>query len=94
MATSRTGTTAYLKARARLLRRARRDRLPCHLCGLPIDYSLRSPDPGSFEADHVTPHSLGGADVLANLRPAHRSCNRDRSNRPDPRPRLPTTRRW
>jgi 5-methylcytosine-specific restriction endonuclease McrA len=94
VATSRTGTTAYLKARARLLRRARRDRLPCHLCGLPIDYTLRTPDPGSFEADHVEPHSLGGTDSLDNLRPAHRACNRSKGNRADGRPRLPTTRQW
>jgi 5-methylcytosine-specific restriction endonuclease McrA len=92
--TSRTGTTAYLRARSRLLRRAMRLRLPCHLCGKPIDYSLRTPDPGSFEADHVSPHSLGGTDDLDNLRPSHRRCNRARSNRPDARPRLPTTREW
>ncbi|MCQ4120416.1 HNH endonuclease [Rhodococcus tibetensis] len=37
----------------------------CHLCG----------GPGATTADHVIPRKHGGLNVLANLRPAHRSCN-------------------
>ncbi|MFW9180579.1 HNH endonuclease [Corynebacterium striatum] len=44
----------------------------CHLCGRD----------GADSADHVVPRSLGGPDELANLRPAHRSCNFRRGNLP------------
>ncbi|MFR9919935.1 HNH endonuclease [Corynebacterium striatum] len=37
----------------------------CHLCGRD----------GATTADHVIPRSKGGDDSLANLRPAHASCN-------------------
>ena len=37
----------------------------CHLCGLP----------GATTADHVIPWAHGGRNVLANLEPAHNSCN-------------------
>ena len=44
----------------------------CWLCGLP----------GADSADHVIPVSKGGAVyALANLAPAHRSCNYARGNR-------------
>lgn len=48
---------------------------PCHLCGEPIDYSLKSPHPQSFEVDHVVALARGGSDTLANKRAAHRACN-------------------
>lgn len=54
----------------------RRGKPPCHLCGNDIDYTLKSPDPGSFEIDHIIPLTLGGADDLENLAPSHRRCNR------------------
>lgn len=44
----------------------------CALCGLP----------GADSADHIVPRSRGGAVWdLANLQPAHRSCNFARGNR-------------
>lgn len=43
----------------------------CHLCG----------QPGADSADHLVPRSRGGDDSLANLRPAHRTCNAARQNR-------------
>ena len=60
--------------------------LPCHLCGLPIDYSLgwyvdprdgrRKRHPLSFEVDEIVPVSKGGSPVdRANVAPAHRICN-------------------
>jgi hypothetical protein len=39
---------------------------PCALCG----------QPGADTVDHITPVSRGGTNELANLQPAHRSCNR------------------
>lgn len=54
----------------------RRSKPPCHLCGEPIDYSLRTPDPDSFEVDHVVPRNRGGADELTNKAASHRRCNR------------------
>ncbi|MGE5273261.1 MAG: HNH endonuclease [Verrucomicrobiota bacterium] len=49
--------------------RVRASAIVCHLCrkGFTAD------DPPV--ADHVVPRGLGGSDELANLRPAHRSCN-------------------
>ena len=47
----------------------------CHICGKPIDYTLKWPDPMSFEADHVKAFSRGGADNLSNKRASHRTCN-------------------
>lgn len=44
---------------------------PCALCGEPIDYSLRYPDPDSFVVDHVIPVARGGPDALANKQAAH-----------------------
>ncbi len=43
----------------------------CHLCGRPIGGQ-------DWDVDHVVPVSRGGGDELANLRPAHASCNRAR----------------
>ena len=68
-------------ARDMLVKRVRALGLPCHICGLPIDYSLRTPDPLSYELDEVVPVSRGGACTLANSAPAHRCCNRWKSDR-------------
>jgi 5-methylcytosine-specific restriction endonuclease McrA len=65
-------------ARARL----RREAGPCHICGLPIDYTLITPDPMSFELDHLK--SKDRYPELAfdprNHKPSHRQCNRAKSN--------------
>lgn len=42
---------------------------PCALCGQPIDYTLRSPHPGSFSAHHTTDDKRGP--IVA----SHRLCN-------------------
>ena len=66
--------------------------LPCHICGQPIDYSLkwwvdpkdgkRKRHPMSFEVDELVPVSLGGSPYdKANLAPAHRICNQKRGNK-------------
>ena len=61
---------------------------PCALCGEPIDYSLRYPDPDSFVVDHVVPLNRGGDDVLANKTASHNRCNRLKSDRADGGPTI------
>lgn len=41
----------------RVAKAQRAKRLPCFLCGQPIDYDLKWPDPNSFSADHVKPYA-------------------------------------
>ena len=55
----------------------------CAICWHSIDYSLESPDPMSFEADHIVPTSKGGALYdPANGQASHRCCNNWRKDRP------------
>jgi 5-methylcytosine-specific restriction endonuclease McrA len=37
--------------------------------------------PSSFTIDHITPRNRGGSDTLDNIGPAHRKCNRDKSDK-------------
>jgi 5-methylcytosine-specific restriction endonuclease McrA len=60
-----------------------RTKPPCGICEQDIDYALASPDPMSFEVDHIipldsarTPEERAALDVLANKQAAHRVCNR------------------
>ena len=55
----------------------RRKRLPCWICGQPIDYEAHWKESVSFTADHVHPMKLGGK-LYGELRPAHRGCNSSR----------------
>ena len=82
---------AWLKAQQR----------PCHICGMPIDYSLPAGHPMSFEVDELVPVSKGGSPYRTdNVDAAHRICNERRGNRDlseGPRPRdlpCPTSRSW
>jgi len=70
------------RARRRIAHRVRAGE-PCAFCGQPIDLTLDYPHPQSFVVDHATPTSLGGSDRYDQLRPAHNSCNRQRSALPD-----------
>lgn len=47
----------------------------CAICGNPIDYTLKWPDPMSFVVDHIKPLHKGGTDTLANKQAAHNTCN-------------------
>jgi hypothetical protein len=58
---------------ARRAKAVRESAISCHICGK----ERREDDP--FEADHVVAGSDGNT---AQLLPAHRSCNRRRSNKP------------
>lgn len=53
----------------------------CWLCQRPISPTLPGTDPMGLSLDHVLPRSRGGSDDVANLRPAHLSCNQGRRNR-------------
>lgn len=61
---------------------AMRDGWVCQICLWPIDPRLKHPDRWSATLDHVVPLSEGGSDDMANLRLAHRYCNRLRGSRP------------
>jgi 5-methylcytosine-specific restriction endonuclease McrA len=55
-----------------------RTKPPCGICEQPIDYTLKFPDPMSFEVDHIVALHNGGADTLDNKQASHRKCNRDK----------------
>lgn len=57
------------------------DQPPCHWCHEPIDYQAHHHNPRAFQIDHVVPLDRGGPDTLDNLVPAHRACNRAKSNK-------------
>lgn len=103
MATSRTGTARYLKARGRVIREARAAGLT-HCpgvntpCGNPLDYDTPY-TPTSAEVDHIVEYRNGGTDDDDNLRVICRTCNlaRNRERAPIPVPDLaafPTSRAW
>ena len=56
---------------------------PCALCGMPISYNLKYPDPWSFVVDHKIALNQGGQDTLDNKQAAHNTCNRAKSDRTD-----------
>lgn len=54
----------------------------CALCGLPLDKSLRFPNPMSVTADHIVPISKGGHPAaLENLQAVHLICNQVKGSR-------------
>lgn len=53
--------------------------LPCYICGGPIDYTLKPPDPYSFVVDETIPLKHGGTMSMDNQGPAHWWCNRVKS---------------
>ena len=58
-----------------------RTKPPCAICGDEIDYELPYLDPKEFVVDHILPLAKGGSDELGNKQPAHRSCNRAKSDK-------------
>ncbi|WP_431603527.1 HNH endonuclease [Bowdeniella massiliensis] len=101
MASSRTGTSTWIKVSKQALRLARTQGLiRCPICGVELNWS-QSRTPSSPEADHLVPYALGGSDTLDNLQVICRRCNQSKGARSAPKPRvvqdhapLVTSRRW
>lgn len=101
MTTSRTGTTHWLKARARALRLAQGNAVTrCPYCQVELDYN-QGRQPHSAEVDHIVPHANGGRNDPENLQVLCRRCNQSKGNRPAPKRAtvlaakpLKTSRRW
>lgn len=54
----------------------------CAICGKPVDFSLKWPDPMSKTIDHIIPVAKGGhPSDINNLQLAHFSCNRLKSDK-------------
>jgi len=62
----------------------------CGICGRPVDFSQRWPDPLAACVDHIVPVAKGGhPSDIANLQLAHVACNREKSDKvfaPSPGP--------
>jgi 5-methylcytosine-specific restriction endonuclease McrA len=54
----------------------------CAICGLPVDKTLKYPDPMSPSIDHIIPIDRGGhPSDISNLQLAHWKCNRMKANK-------------
>lgn len=54
----------------------------CGICGKPVDFSKKYPDPLSPCIDHIIPVSKGGhPSDIENLQLAHWECNRQKSDK-------------
>ena len=54
----------------------------CGICGRPVDFDKKFPDPWSATIDHIIPVSNGGAPAsLENMQLAHSFCNRQKSTK-------------
>ena len=78
MATSRTGTSKWLKLTAQRRQQDQANGVTtCPLCGVWLNWE-HSRQPNSPETDHIIPHSKGGRDELENTRSICRHCNQSR----------------
>lgn len=53
----------------------------CALCGMPLDKSLKYPDPMSTSIDHILPVTLGGRSTIDNLQATHLICNKQKGKK-------------
>lgn len=54
----------------------------CGICGRPVDFDKKFPDPWSATIDHIVPVIKGGDPTsLENLQLAHSYCNRQKSTK-------------
>ena len=54
----------------------------CGICGRPVNFDKKFPDPWSATLDHIIPIDKGGDPAnLENLQLAHLQCNRIKSNK-------------
>ena len=79
-------TSRRTKRAKHLAKEQRAKRLPCWLCGLPIDYTLPPDDDMAFSVDHVKPWSTHPElrEDPGNLASAHARCNKQRGNKAPP----------
>ena len=70
------------------------DQPPCSICGCDIDYTAHHLAPNSFTIDHIIPRNRGGLDLLENIQPACRACNRAKSDKLDTGVAFVTERSW
>lgn len=101
MASSRTGTTAWLKAARMALHLAQaRGQTQCPYCSITLNYENKRTPNGAW-VDHVTPYSKGGTNEQSNLVVCCRTCNISKGNRQAPKVKtvlaakpLKTSRKW
>lgn len=54
----------------------------CGICGQPVDFRIKFPNPLSPCIDHIIPIDKGGhPSDIANLQLAHLTCNRQKANK-------------
>ena len=54
----------------------------CGICGRPVDFNIKTPEPMSAVIDHIVPVSKGGhPSDIDNLQLAHWTCNRQKSDK-------------
>lgn len=53
----------------------------CYLCGDPINFKLRYPNPDSPSVDHIVPLARGGTHTLDNCAMTHWGCNNKKNVR-------------
>ena len=54
----------------------------CGICGRPVDFNIKTPEPMSAVIDHIIPVSKGGhPSDMDNLQLAHWTCNRQKSDK-------------
>lgn len=101
MATSRTGTTEWLKAVRHALHIAQANgQTRCPHCRVTLDYQNRR-NPNGAQPDHITPWSKGGTNDQSNLIVICRTCNISKGNRAAPKTKtvlkakpLAVSRKW
>jgi 5-methylcytosine-specific restriction enzyme A len=98
MATSRTGTAQWKRARGQALAKAKRTGVThCLHCKAQLNYD-QGLLPNSAEPDHIIPWSMGGKDHVDNLVVICRRCNQSKGHRDAPKDRtvkpLKTSRKW
>ena len=58
----------------------------CAICGRPVDFSLKFPDPMSPTVDHIIPIDKGGhPSDIQNLQLAHFGCNNRKGSKIKPK---------
>ena len=68
----------------------------CYVCGEPIDYTLRYPNPLAFSVEHVIPRAARPDLTFdtANMRASHHMCNLHRGKTTLTITERATSRRW